>query len=126
MLHVVRAPLLRRASSAKRELEPVVLGGVPLPWVDGGLHLGNHIQNSCHGMSQDPKIKRAAFINKNIVLNQEFNFCHPSAKVRMKEIYNLHFTGRVIWDLFSKEALMLETHMEYLCQGYVSPSSTNT
>ena len=91
-----------------RELGPVVLGGVPLPWVDGGLHLGNHIQNRCNGMSQDIKVKRSAFINKNIELNQEFNFCHPSAKVRINQIYNLHFTGSVMWDLFSKEAIMLE------------------
>ena len=59
-------------------------------------------------MSQDIKVKRAAFINKNIELNQEFNFCHPSAKVRINQIYNLHFTGSVMWDLFSKEAIMLE------------------
>ena len=92
----------------ERELGSVELGGVPLPWVDGGLHLGNHIKNSCNGMSHDIKVKRACFINKNIELNQEFGFCHPSAKVRINRIYNLHFTGSVLWDLFSKEAIMLE------------------
>jgi hypothetical protein len=59
-------------------------------------------------MSHDIKVKRACFINKNIELNQEFGFCHPSAKVRINRIYNLHFTGSVLWDLFSKEAIMLE------------------
>ena len=90
----------------ERELGPVVLGGVPFPWVDSGLHLGNHIHNRCNGMSQDMKVKRAAF--KNIELNQEFSFCHPSVKDRINQIYNLHFTGSVMLDLFSKEAIMLE------------------
>ena len=92
----------------ERELGPVELGGVPLPWVDGGLHLGNNISNRCNGMNQDIKVKRAVFIKKNIELNQEFNLCHPATKVKVNQIYNLHFTGSVLWDLFSKEAIMLE------------------
>ena len=54
----------------ERDLEPVVLGGVPLPWVDGGLHLGNNISNKVIGMTQDIKVKRASFIAKNIDLNK--------------------------------------------------------
>ena len=76
--------------------------------MEGGLHLGNHIKNSCKGMTQDIKVKRANFIDKNITLNQEFHFSHPSTKVKINQIYNLHFTGSVMWDLFSKEAVMLE------------------
>ena len=59
-------------------------------------------------MTQDIKVKRANFIDKNITLNQEFHFSHPSTKVKINQIYNLHFTGSVMWDLFSKEAVMLE------------------
>ena len=59
-------------------------------------------------MRQDIKVKRAKFINKNIELNQEFSFCHPSAKVKMNLIYNFDFTGSPVWDLFSPEAIMLE------------------
>ena len=92
----------------EKEHGDVKLGGVPLPWVEGGLHLGNHIKNSCKGMTQDIKVKRANFIDKNITLNQEFHFSHPSTKVKINQIYNLHFTGSVMWDLFSKEAVMLE------------------
>ena len=45
---------------------------------------------------------------KNIELNQEFHFCHPSTKVKMNSIYNFYFTGSSFWDLFSREAIMLE------------------
>ena len=86
----------------------VELCGVPLPWVDGGLHLGNNLSNQTNIMGQDIKIKRAQFINKNNELNQEFWFSHPSTKITINQIYNFHFTGSPIWDLFCKEAVMLE------------------
>ena len=89
-------------------LSSVQLCGVPLPWVDGGLHLGNNISNKTSGMGHDIKIKRAQFINKNNELNQEFWFSHPATKVTINQIYNFHFTGSPIWDLFCKEAVMLE------------------
>ena len=59
-------------------------------------------------MRQDVKVKRANFINKNIELNQEFSFSHPLTKVKMNLIFNFHFTGSPLWDLFSREAIMLE------------------
>ena len=92
----------------ERPLSSVQLCGVPLPWVDGGLHLGNNISNKTSGMGHDIKIKRAQFINKNNELNQEFWFSHPATKVTINQIYNFHFTGSPIWDLFCKEAVMLE------------------
>ena len=59
-------------------------------------------------MVQDIRIKRATFINKIIDLNQEFDFTHPLTKIEMNLIYNFHFTGNPLWDLFTKEAIMLE------------------
>ena len=59
-------------------------------------------------MGQDIRKKRAQFICKNNELNQEFWFSHPSTKVAINLIYNFHFTGSPVWDLFSKEAVMLE------------------
>jgi hypothetical protein len=41
----------------ERELPGVDLCGVPLPWVSGGVHLGNHVNNSCDGMRQDIRVK---------------------------------------------------------------------
>ena len=92
----------------ERPVEPVQLCGDPLPWVQGGVHLGNHVSNTSKGMVQDIRIKRATFINKNIDLNQEFDFTHPLTKIKMNLIYNFHFTGSPLWDLFTKEAIMLE------------------
>ena len=92
----------------KKDVGDVELSGVHLPWVEGGLHLGNTLSNRSNGMRQDIKVKRAKFINKNIDLNQEFSFCHPSTKVKMNLIYNFDFTGSPVWNLFSPEAIMLE------------------
>ena len=92
----------------ERSVGDVNLCGVPLPWVKAGKHLGNHLSNKCDGMKSDIRVKRAMFIDKNNDLNQEFNFCHPRTKVKMNLIYNFHFTGSPLWDLFSPEAAMIE------------------
>ena len=59
-------------------------------------------------MAQDLKEKRARYINKNNELCQEFYFAHPETKLRVNEIYNGHFTGSPLWDLFSPEAVQFE------------------
>ena len=92
----------------ERPIQPVYLCGVPLPWVKSGKHLGNNLTDRCDGKKQDMKVRRAAFIDKNNDLNQEFAFCHPVAKIKMNLIYNFHFTGSPLWDLFSREAEMVE------------------
>ena len=92
----------------QRDPGVIELCGDPLPWVPGGIHLGNTINTNVEGMRQDIRIKRAAFIQKNIDLNLEFQVCHPVTKVKMNQIYNYHFTGSPLWDLFSREAIMLE------------------
>ena len=53
--------------------------------------------------------KRAQFINRNNELCQEFSFAHPCTMVKFNSIYNSHFTGSVLWDLFSPESEMIET-----------------
>ena len=39
---------------------------------------------------------------------QEFSFAHPDSILRMNQIYNTHFTGSPLWDLFSDAAVKLE------------------
>ena len=84
------------------------LCGDELPWVDSCKHLGNMVVDKYNGMKQDIMVKRAAMIAKNAELNQEFHFGHPISRVRVNQIYNSHFTGSPLWDLFSKEAIMVE------------------
>ena len=91
-----------------RSLSPLILCGNPLPWVNSGKHLGNHIENKINGQKQDIKIKRASYISKNNDLMQEFAFSHPKTKIKVNNIYNSHLTGSVLWDLFSPETVMLE------------------
>ena len=49
------------------------------------------------------------FINKSNDLLQEYYFAHPAIKFKMNEIFNSHFTGSPLWDLFSPEVRMLES-----------------
>ena len=91
-----------------RDLSPVMLCGNPLPWVESGKHLGNFFSNKIDGMRQDIRVKRAKYIDRCNELLQEFHFAHPRTKLKMMEIYNSHFTGSPLWDLFSPEAVMLE------------------
>ena len=91
-----------------RTLPSIYLCGNPLPWVTEGIHLGNNICNLYDGMARDIRIKRATYISKNCDLVQEFFFSHPKSKLEANKIFNSHFTGSPIWDLFSPEAIMLE------------------
>jgi hypothetical protein len=54
------------------------------------------------------KVKRAKYIDKNIELNQEFFFAHPSTKVKLNQIYNSHYSGSPLWDLFGQGAASIE------------------
>ena len=91
-----------------RELPKLRLCGTELPWVSSIKHLGNHLTDQYNGMKQDIKIKRARYIEKNNELYQEFFFSHPQTRFQINSIYNSHFTGSPLWDLFSKEAEMME------------------
>ena len=68
-------------------------------------HLGNKIENKLDGMRQDMREKRARFIQKNNELWQEFSYADPITKIKLNFIYNSHFTGYPLWDLFFREAL---------------------
>ena len=48
--------------------------------------------------------KRAKYIGKNNEICQEFYFAHPSTKFKINSIWNSHWSGSVLWDLFSPES----------------------
>ena len=60
-------------------------------------------------MTRDIRIKRAGYIDKNCELLQEFLFSHRKSRLEANKIFNSHFTGSPIWDIFSAEAIMLES-----------------
>ena len=91
-----------------REIPCIEIDGNPLPWVKEGIHLGNNINNLYNGMLRDIKMKRAQFIQKSCELQQEFSFAHPKSRFKANLIFNSHFTGSPLWDLFSDEARKLE------------------
>ena len=82
------------------QLPSIKLCGNSLPWVDQIKHLGHVIQNKPCFTDQDVIVKRAQYINKNLELNQEFSFASSRSKFRICSIYNSHFYGSPIWDLF--------------------------
>ena len=69
------------------------------------------------------KLKANAFSIRELCINneimQEFNFAHPSTKMQLNCTYNTRFTGSVIWDLFSRESIMIENTWKCLDQKYV-------
>ena len=85
-----------------------MLCGNPLPWVTRCLHLGNTISTETNIRSQDIKTKRAAFIDRNNTLIQEFQFAHPVTRVELNQIYNCHLTGSQLWDINSPEIVKFE------------------
>ena len=91
-----------------RPLPPMYLCGDPLPWVSSVKHLGITIENKINGLKKDILIKRANFINKNNEILQEFHFSHPDTKIKINNIYNSHFSGSCLWNLFSRESVMVE------------------
>ena len=89
----------------ERHLEPLKLCGNSLPWVKTCKHLGFNLSNEnvYKLRSKDTLIKRQNFISRNNEIIQEFQFAHPDVRFKMNIIYNSHFSGSPLWDLFSPE-----------------------
>ena len=54
-------------------------------------------------------MKNAMYIEKNIELNQEFCFAHPSTKLTTNKIYNSHYSSSPLWNLFGSGAMRIES-----------------
>ena len=78
-------------------------------------------------MSSDILMKRASFVRKNCEIQQEFFFAHPNTKLHINQIYNCHFTGYPIWDLFGPTVERLEkTWNVSIRQTFGLPKETHT
>ena len=95
--------------SKPRTLPSMYLCSNPLPWVDKLKHLGNTVSNTMDGGKLDMVQKKARYVEKNCNINQEFSFAYPLTKIKINSVYNCHFSGSQIWDLFSKEAAKFES-----------------
>ena len=51
--------------------------------------------------------KRARYIQCNNELMQEFSFAHSCTKAFVNRVFNSHFYGSVLWNLYEKESNML-------------------
>ena len=92
-----------------RPLPNLLLCGNPLPWTTKCKHLGINVENKIDGCEHDMRIKKAQYTGKNIELNQEFYFVHPSTKIKVNNIYNSHYYGSPLWNLFGPGALGIES-----------------
>ena len=93
-----------------RKLKNLKLCGNNLPWVNTFKHLGNNLSNQNSITGHDIDVKRAVAITKNIEMNQEFYFASPFTKFKINEIYNSHYTGSPLWNLFGNQALQFESY----------------
>ena len=91
-----------------RALPDMVLCGNPLPWVTSLKHLGTTITDKIDGCQQDMKQKIASYVDRNCSLTQEFYFAHPVTRIKVNNVYNCHFSGSQVWDLFSRGASRFE------------------
>ena len=94
---------------SERALPNLMLCGNPLPWTDKCKHLGTTITNKIDGCEEDMKIKNAMYIKRNMELNQEFYFAHPTTKLKINRIYNSHYSSSPLWNLFGHGAQKLES-----------------
>ena len=65
------------------------------------------------------------YINRVNELIQEFHFAHPLTKIKINNIFNTHFYGSQLWDLFSEEAVRLE-HTWHISQRKLLSIPRNT
>ena len=87
----------------EQELRKLQLCGNELPWVERGKHLGISLNNKLgKTLSSDIMEKRARYIQVNNELMQEFYFSAGSTKAFINRVFNSHFYGSVLWNLYEK------------------------
>ena len=94
--------------SKDRPLRKLKLCGHELPWVEKGKHLGVKVTNDPRSiLGEDVMEKRARYIQSNNELMQEFSFTHSRTKAFVNRVFNSHFYGSVLWNLYERESNML-------------------
>ena len=87
---------------------PIMLGEMPLPWVDAWAHLGNELNTKDmsipykNSLDSDSQNKKRKFISKFHALRQEFGFLKSESLFNLIQIYATSFYGSNLW-LFTSE-----------------------
>ena len=84
----------------KQDPLPISLDGIDLPWSDKYVHLG-HVLSKDGSLKFDVDLKRRSFIGKFHEFRQELKNTHPVVFMNLILIYNSHFYGSNLWDLFA-------------------------
>ena len=74
-----------------RLLKEMVLCNNKLPWVNSIKHLSSVLTNGSNIMPDDVMLKRAAYVNRNNELCQEFYFTDPNLKIQINNLLNTSF-----------------------------------
>ena len=64
--------------------------------------------NVIDGCQEDKKIKKARYVGKTNDINQELYFSHPTTEIQVNKIWNTHFTGSPLCNLFSEGSRKIE------------------
>ena len=80
----------------RQNISPVMLKGLPLPWVGQGKHLGLVLES-------DNLTTERRFVGKVNSLLQEFHYVESSVFIKILNIYTTSFYGSGLWDLQSNE-----------------------
>ena len=83
----------------KQDPLPIVLNGINLPWSDRYTHLG-HVLCKDGSLKLDVDLKRRSFIGKFHEFRQELKNPYPIVFMTLIMIYNSHFYGSNLWNVF--------------------------
>ena len=79
------------------------------------------------GYQKDANAKRAAYIDKQHEISQEFPQCHPILKTKTNAIYNCSFFSSPLWDLSGlKTAQLINTYSRSIHQLWDFPLQTHS
>ena len=84
----------------KQDPLPITLDGINLPWSDSYIHLG-HVLSKDGSLSADVDLKRRSFVGKFHEFRQELKNPYPIVFMNLILIYNSHFYGSNLWNLFA-------------------------
>ena len=88
------------AFGIKQDPHPISLNGINLPWSDSYIHLG-HVLCKNGSLRLDVDLKRRSFIGKFHEFRQELKNPYPVVFMNLILIYNSHFYGSNLWNLFA-------------------------